>query len=78
MLRDNPRTDLRRLIPAVMDLYLSGCLHLYDAEYVARLKPASQLSAARKCLKANFTMVTGHAPVRSVISHGHPGTRNAS
>lgn len=78
---DNPRTDLRVLIPEVMDLYLSGALHLCDAEYVARLKPGSQLAAALKWINGTpmkMFLSDRQTSERSTISHGHPGTRNAS
>lgn len=58
----------RRAIPAVLALFREGRLNQADLMYVSRLKPESQLAAARKCLRPNPTFVTD-LPVRSTITH---------
>ncbi len=47
------------LIPEVRALLNEGKLHEFDAEWIQRLKPESQLAAAMKCV--NGPPVTGIA-----------------
>lgn len=64
------------LVPAVAAMLEAGILHPFDAEWVGRLRPDSQLAAAKKMVRPNFTMVAMRHE-RSTISHGHPGSRSA-
>lgn len=58
-----------QLASDVRELLTSGRLHLFDAEWITRLPPAKQLTAARKCMKTNgFTV--GDERVKSRIAHG--------
>lgn len=66
------------LVPAVAALLASGKLHEFDAEWIGRLRPDSQLASAKKCIKPSFTMVTSERRVRSTITHGRPNTSRAS
>ena len=63
------------LIPAVAELLRTGSLHPYDAEWVGRLKPESQLAAAQRCMKPNPTFDAA-AVAKSGISHGHRSRQN--
>lgn len=40
------------LIPAVVALLRAGKIHEFDAEWIGRLRPKSQLAAAKKCMNA--------------------------
>ena len=64
------------LVPAVAAMRDAGILPEFDAEWIGRLRPDSQLAAAKKMVKPNFTMVCMRHE-RSTISHGHPGSRSA-
>lgn len=46
---------MRNLIPEVAEFFRIGRLNEFDAEWIARLKPESQLAAAKKCMAANPT-----------------------
>ena len=59
----------RRARPEVLSLFREGRLSQADLMYVARLRPESQLAAARKCLRPNPTF-TGETVQRSTITHG--------
>ncbi len=65
------------LTAAVAALLARGTLHPFDAEWIARLKPSMQLAAARKVTKDEPITFSETRYERSVISHGHPGSRNA-
>lgn len=58
----------RRAIPEVLALFRSGGLSQADLMYVRGLRPESQLAAARKCLRPDFTMVPDRSE-RSRITH---------
>jgi len=61
------------LIPEVLQLFHEGVIHLFDAEWIGRLKPESQLKAAVKCMAANPTF--GESRPKSSITHGSPSTQ---
>ena len=58
----------KRPIPAVMELVRLGLLCPYDAEWIGRLKPESQLASAKKCQKPNPVFII-HQQERSTITH---------
>lgn len=64
------------LVPAVAALLAAGRLPALDAEWIARLRPDSQLAAAKKMMKNAPITFTQTRCDRSVISHGHPGSRS--
>lgn len=57
------------LIAEVKALVRERKLPADDALWIARLKPESQLAAAKKMMRPNFTLMTD-CIVRSTITHG--------
>lgn len=70
------RPTMSVLVPAVAELVRLGKLCEFDADWIGRLRPDSQLAAARKCMRPNVMMIAMRHE-RSTISHGHPGSRSA-
>lgn len=73
-LAQRPRASI--LVPAVAELVRLGKLSEMDSEWIGRLRPDSQLAAAKKCMRPNLMMIAMRHE-RSTISHGHPGSRSA-
>lgn len=57
------------LIPSVERLVRERKLHPFDGEWISRLRPASQLAAAKKCMRPTFTLLS-ECIERSTITHG--------
>ena len=58
-----------RLIPEVRALLTQG-LSPDDADWIGRLKPESQLAAARKCLQPNMAPIGEHFSNKSRLGGG--------
>ena len=66
------RTTGWGLTPEVQALIDSGKLHQFDGEWICRLRPESQMAAARKCIHGTCDILT---PVpdrftKTAINHG--------
>ena len=58
----------KRLIPEVAEMLRVGKIHRYDAEWIERIDPESQLASAKKCQKPNPVFII-HQQERSTITH---------
>ena len=61
------------LIPEVLELFRAGKIHEFDADWIGRMKPETQLASARKCMNANPTFMESMA--KSRLTHGTPSTQ---
>lgn len=62
---------MANLTEEVKKLVDDGILHIFDSEWICKLKPEDQLAAAMKCISGTrLEMYRKDTSDRSTISHG--------